>query len=161
MRSPGPTSGAGVEVSTENDFLVLYRPPVARDIHAAPDPAEPIALAVPGSASVPWAGGRVVTTVHPVEPGDESIDLDRLSLPLSVRAPAPGDRFAPLGMGGRSTPLADFFRGRGVPRDRRASIPLVCDRLGIVWVVGHRIAERVRVTKNTNRKLEMSWYEQS
>ena len=127
---PRTDVGAGVEVSTENHFLVLYRPPVAPVIHAAPDPAEPIALAVPGSTSVPWAGGRVVTTVHPGEPGDESIDLDRLSLPLSVRAPAPGDRFAPLGMGGRSMPLADFFRGRGVSLDRRRPHPA---RLRPAW----------------------------
>src|SRR5262249_32472579 len=123
-----------------------------------PEPSGSIALEVPGSASVPWAGGRVVAAFDPGQPGDESVDFDRLALPLSVRAAAPGDRVAPLGMNGKSTPLADLFRGRGVPRDRRARTPLVCDRLGIVWVVGHRIADRVKVTGDTRRPLMMKWY---
>ena len=56
-------------------------------------------------------------------------------------------------MDGRSTPLNDFFRGRGVWRDRRGDVPLVCDQLGIIWVVGHRIAHRVRRTEATIRTL--------
>ncbi len=152
--------GAGVVVLTKDPFLVLHRLPVTLIIAPVADPARPIVLGVPGSAAIPWAGGRVVASVDPGESGHETIDLDRLSLPLLVRAPAPGDRFAPLGMGGRSKPLADFFRGEGVPRDRRASTPLVCDRIGIVWVVGHRIAERVKVTNNTRRRLMLSWHEQ-
>ena len=51
-------------------------------------------------------------------------------------------------MGGKSTPLNDFFRGRHVDTERsRAQTPLLCDKLGIVWVVGHRISERVKVTE--------------
>jgi tRNA(Ile)-lysidine synthase len=156
---PPTEIGAGVAVLTEKFFLVLRRSPASRVIAPVPGPGEPIALGVPGSASIPWAPGRVVATFDPGEPGDESIDLDRLEPPLIVRAPAPGDRFAPLGMGGKSMPLADFFRGRDVPRDRRARIPLVCDGLGIVWVVGHRIAERVKLTDGTHRRLMMRWDE--
>ena len=55
--------------------------------------------------------------------------------------------------------MADFFRGRDVSPDRRARTPLVCDRVGIVWVVGHRIAERVKVVSNTRRRLMLSWQE--
>src|SRR5207244_9505984 len=120
-----------------------------------------VLLDVPGWASVPWAGGRVVVTIDPDGPCDESIDFDRLAFPLSIRAPVPGDRFEPLGMGGNSMPLADFFRGRHVPRDRRVGIPLVCDQHGIVWVVGHRIAERVKVTEQTRRRLGLCWNEQA
>jgi tRNA(Ile)-lysidine synthase len=60
-------------------------------------------------------------------------------------------------MGGRSMPLADFFRGRHVPRRERACTPLVCDQSGIVWVVGHRIAERVKVTDRTRRTIGLRW----
>ena len=110
---PRTDVGAGVAVSTESYFLVLHRSPVAPVIHAAPDPAEPIALAVPGSASVPWAGGRVVATVHPGEPGDESIDFDRLALPLVVRARR-------RGIGSRRWGWAEEHApGRLLPRARR------------------------------------------
>jgi tRNA(Ile)-lysidine synthase len=158
---PPTDIGARVAVSTESVFLVLRRSPTARAVAAVSQPDGPIALDVPGSASVPWAGGHVVAAFDPGQPGDESVDFDRLALPLSVRMPASGDRFAPLGMDGKSTPLADFFRGRGVPRHRRARTPLVCDRLGIVWVVGHRIADRVKVTGDTRRRLMMKWYQDS
>ena len=73
-----------------------------------------------------------------------------------MRAAMPGDRFDPLGMGGKSMPLADFFRGRRVARQRRARTPLVCDQQGIVWVAGHRIAERVKQTTHTTAPTEPS-----
>jgi tRNA(Ile)-lysidine synthase len=136
----------GIEISTDRLTMVLQwvePPPVPAVV------AEPVPIDVPGV--VAWGAGRVVATLDPDLPRDETIDLDRLDGPIWVRAPVAGDRFEPLGMGGRSTPLNDFFRGRHVPRDRRGGVPLVCDRLGIVWVVGHRIADRVRVTDATRR----------
>jgi tRNA(Ile)-lysidine synthase len=90
-------------------------------------------------------------------PRAEIIDLERVSLPLVVRTAAAGDRFDPLGMGGRSMALADFFRGRNVRREHRGRVPLVCDQTGIIWVVGHRIADRVKVTKKTGRTLGLRW----
>jgi tRNA(Ile)-lysidine synthase len=153
--------GAGVAASTEKNLLVLRRSTRAgqRVSPAVSAPGGPIALEVPGLAQVPWAGGRVAATLGPAGPCDEAVDFDRLDGPLSIRAPRAGDRFEPLGMGGRSLPLADFLRGRHVPRERRASTPLVCDRRGIVWVVGHRIAERVKVAGSTRRRLGLSWEE--
>ena len=58
--------------------------------------------------------------------------------------------------------LCDDSPGRRiaeVEQHARARIPLVCDGLGIVWVVGHRIAERVKLTDETHRRLIMRWDE--
>jgi tRNA(Ile)-lysidine synthase len=154
--APGLAVGAGVSATIEGPHLILSRP-VGAVVPRGPIIADPIALEVPGKTPVRWAGGQILVAAGAPPPCDEVIDGDRLEPPLFVRAPAPGDRFAPLGMGGRTMPLADFFRGRGVPRDRRARTPLVCDRLGIVWVVGHRIADRVKVTDQTARRLMMEW----
>ena len=60
-------------------------------------------------------------------------------------------------MGGKSTPLNDFFRGRDVGREERSRTPLLCDAIGIIWVVGHRIADRVKLTEETRRKLGLRW----
>jgi tRNA(Ile)-lysidine synthase len=139
--------GGGIEVTTDPSTMVLRRVGVP----AGPTPGAAVPLDLPGV--VPWGSGRVVATLDADAPHDETIDLDQLHAPVWVRAPVAGDRFEPLGMGGRSTPLNDFFRGRHVPRDRRAGVPLVCDTLGIVWVVGHRIAHRVRRTDATRRTL--------
>jgi tRNA(Ile)-lysidine synthase len=153
--------GAGVEISTDLSTVVLRR---ALAPAAAARPAatcEPIALATPGVTDVPWAGGSIDAQIDsgPASPGDEAIDLDSVSPPLFVRAPEPGDRFDPLGMGGHRTPLADFFRGRHVPREQRNRTPLVCDQQGIIWVVGHRIADRVKINEKTGRALRLSWRE--
>lgn len=149
--------GAGVALTAKFPFLVLHRAAPRSDTATPAAPAEPVFLDIPGEVEVPWAGGKVVAAIEPAAPADEAIDLQRLELPLTVRAPIAGDRFAPLGMGGRSMALADFFRGRGVGRDARVKIPVVSDRQGIVWVVGHRIAERVKVTDSTQRRLMMRW----
>ena len=131
-------------------------------LHLAPEsagpPADrraPIALAVPGE--VAWGGGRVLATLDPGDARDETIDLDRIEPPLEVRGPEAGDRFEPLGMEGRGMGLNDFFRGRHVPRSQRGRVPLVADRRGIVWVVGHRIAQRVGRTDATCRALGLRW----
>ena len=60
-------------------------------------------------------------------------------------------------MNGQSMPLADFFRGRHVRREDRRRVPLVCDQSGIIWVVGHRIADRVKVSEKTRRTLGLRW----
>jgi tRNA(Ile)-lysidine synthase len=140
-----------IEAFCDDLFIVL------RPVRPAPAPAsEPMpesamTLEIPGN--VPWGGGYVVATLAPGSTCDEVVDLDTLEPPLWVRGPVDGDRFEPLGMGGQSTPLNDFFRGRGVWRDRRGDVPLVCDKRGIIWVAGHRIAHRVRRTDSTSRTL--------
>jgi tRNA(Ile)-lysidine synthase len=143
--------GGGIELTTDPSFLTLRRPAVP----PVPIVEEPIPLELPGS--VPWFGGRVVVTLDPDAPRDESIDLERLVPPLRVRSAIPGDRFEPLGMDGESMPLNDFFRGRRVPRAERGRVPLVCDRSGIIWVVGHRIGQRVRRTDDTRRIVGLRW----
>jgi tRNA(Ile)-lysidine synthase len=148
--------GGGVELVTDELFVVLSRTPTA----PAPVPRAgaapsglPVPLELPGEAHLSWADGSVVATLDPAAPRDETIDLDTLALPLLVRKPVAGDHFEPLGMSGHSMPLNDFFRGRRVRYRQRERIALVCDQRGIVWVVGHRIADRVRRTSATRHTL--------
>ncbi len=141
------SAGAGVEAEVTTDRLVLSR---SSRIGIVPPPA-PVELPVPGSTT--WGDGRVVATLDSGQSVDESVDLDALDLPLMIRSAEPGDRFEPLGLGGKTQALNDFFRGRRVARGDRGAVPLVCDRSGIVWVVGHRVAHRVRRTEATVRVL--------
>ena len=70
-----------------------------------------------------------------------------LKLPLEVRTRRPGDRFRPIGMGGRGRKLQDFLVDRKVARSERDTLPLVVDSDDrIVWVVGHSVGEDFRVT---------------
>ena len=143
----------GIQATVRGDELLLFRPAAV----PAAQSRDSTELPVPGEAE--WLGGRVVAKLEPSLTHDETVDLDALVPPLFVRAPAPGDRFDPLGMDGHTTPLNDFFRGRRVSRRRRAAIPLVCDQNGIVWVVGHRLAHRVRQADGTSRTVGLRWVE--
>ncbi len=82
------------------------------------------------------------------------MDLASLSPPLVVRNIRPGDRFRPLGMRG-SRKIADYLIDRKVDRVYRDEIPLVCDKKGIVWLVGFEIADRVKVDRSTKEVLKV------
>ena len=82
------------------------------------------------------------------------MDLAKLSPPLVVRNIRPGDRFRPLGMSG-SRKVADYLIDRKVGRVYRDEIPLVCDKKGIVWLVGFEIADRVKVDRSTREVLKI------
>jgi tRNA(Ile)-lysidine synthase len=147
-------STTGLQGQPPDGFILERTAPVDRAKGMIVVP-QSVPLDVPGIAT--WGADRIISVLKPQGLCDEIIDLDRLSLPLQVRPPAPGDRFAPLGMEGKSTPLNDFFRGRKVARDERRGTLLLCDAEGIIWVVGHRIAERVKVTEQTRNTLGVCW----
>lgn len=79
------------------------------------------------------------------------IDADRLAEPVTLRSRWPGDRFQPLGMGGHTVKLSDFFVNRKVPARQRDTWPLLVCGHEIVWVVGLRLDERYRVTERTRQ----------
>jgi tRNA(Ile)-lysidine synthase len=149
--TPSTDVGHGIALSSDREFVALSRHHGSPISGADLLDAAPIALEIPGAVRVSWASCRIETSLEPMRDamGLEIIDLERASLPLFVRSPQKGDRFEPLGMSGTSQPLADFFRGRRVPATLRPRTPLVCDRDGIIWVVGHRIADRVKRTHST------------
>jgi len=85
----------------------------------------------------------------------EIIDFDKLYPPLIFRTWRRGDRFEPLGVGGEKT-LGDFFTDAKVPVEYRKRIGVVCDEVGVVWVTGLRIAERVKITPQTRQILKLT-----
>ncbi len=85
------------------------------------------------------------------------LDADCLELPLTVRPAAPGDRFAPLGAGGRQK-LKKYFVDHRISRTDRSRAQVIADDRGIIWLVGHRIDERVKVTARTSRILSIEFF---
>jgi len=79
--------------------------------------------------------------------GQDEIWLDeaRLSLPFVVHAARPGERFEPLGMGGKSQKLSDLWINARIPRRARELWPLVCSGERIAWIVGLRSSHPFRV----------------
>ena len=110
-------------------------------------------LTVPGEAEIPEVGVRVsaapglAPAVLDARSDTVAVRAGSINPPLTVRNWRPGDLFRPLGLGGRTKKLHDFFVDRKIARADRGGIPLVVDPcLGVVWVAGHALAEDVRLT---------------
>lgn len=81
-----------------------------------------------------------------------TLDYDKISFPLLLRKWQPGDYFYPFGMNKRKK-LSDFFIDEKIPIPDKESCWLLCSGNRIVWVTGHRIDHRYRVTSRTKKLL--------
>jgi len=88
----------------------------------------------------------------------EVADADRVHFPLHLRSRRPGDRFRPLGMN-HEKKLKDLLSDEHIPFFKRDALPLLCDQERIIWVVGVRLSDAVRVTAQTRRVLVMGMEE--
>lgn len=77
-------------------------------------------------------------------------DFNKILWPLWARSYEPGDRFVPLGMKDKKK-VHDYFIDEKVPKRLRRRIPLVVDQKQIVWIAGHRLDDRVKVTDETTK----------
>ena len=83
------------------------------------------------------------------------LDADLTTNSLTVRPRRAGDAFSPLGMGGQTVKLREFYINVKIPRRARAQWPLVCIDEKIAWVPGFRLAHPFRVTERTKRVLHL------
>jgi tRNA(Ile)-lysidine synthase len=92
----------------------------------------------------------------PVQPRDIALlDADKLTFPLRVRRWAEGDSFIPLGMTGRKK-VSDLLIDEKVPSAEKGRQLVVVSGEDIVWVVGHRIDDRYRLTDKTENVLRLT-----
>jgi len=123
-------------------------------------------IAGPGNYPFPRLNHRMLLEKVPADlaselsrhPTEALMDLDRVSFPLVLRSSKAGDRFRPLGLGGGKK-LKKFFIDAKIPRGQRRRIPILCSGEQIIWVVGHRLDDRVKVTANTSRLLRLLYVE--
>jgi tRNA(Ile)-lysidine synthase len=150
----GRVSIPGGLIAVGPDAVVLSREEARR----AQTGAQPRQLDIPGGA---WFGGWAIEAVRaerdaarPRDPLAALLDVDAIDGPLVVRSRRPGDRLRPLGLGG-SKKLQDILVDAKVPSGERDSVPIIADRLGIVWVAGQCIDERVAVSGKTRRVVRL------
>ncbi len=83
------------------------------------------------------------------------LDADRFRFPLTVRPVARGDRFQPLGMTGTKL-VSEFLTNRHVSVHAKRRQLIVVDAAGQpLWLPGHRIDHRVRITPGTTKVIRM------
>jgi len=84
------------------------------------------------------------------------IDLQKTGRNLCVRRRRRGDRFQPLGMN-MLKKLHEFMVDAKIPRSWRDRIPIVCSPRQIIWVVGWRIDDRVKLTETGKEVLRLEF----
>jgi len=159
--SHGELSLPGLHVRVQSDEILLTRGaeassepwafPVGLGETEIPEPPITLRLAIVEGKS---------PQMNATDRWTELADADRIVHPLELRSRRDGDRFVPLGSG-PSVKLKDFLINERVPYFDRGRLPLLCDREKIVWIVGVRLSNEVRVTDTTRRFLSMRARERS
>ena len=84
-----------------------------------------------------------------------TLNKEKIEFPLTLRIIQQGDRFHPYGMNG-SKLVSDYLTDRKISLWVRRSQMVVTDAKGeILWLVGHRIDHRFRITSSTTSVLKM------
>jgi tRNA(Ile)-lysidine synthase len=147
----------GFTLSTEYGRLVLT--PTSASVCPLPPLQGTASINIPGDTDLP--GWRIKADIIRESDGSDNgltatFDLDKIGKELSVRRRRPGDRFQPLGMN-QTKKLQDFMVDAKIPRSWRDRVPLVSSAQQILWVVGWRIDDRVKVTEKTKKILRLQF----
>jgi len=107
-------------------------------------------------------GSNIVIEVHDkkinIEPDANVayLDMDDLVFPLVIRNWVEGDSFVPLGMKGEKK-LSDFMIDEKIPLNLKSRVLVVTSSGNIIWIVGHRIDDRYKITENTSRTCRLKF----
>jgi len=82
------------------------------------------------------------------------MDKGKLVFPLIVRKWQEGDSFQPFGMKGRKK-LSDFLMDEKLSKQEKENTWVLCSAEEIVWVVGMRMSEKVKVSEKTTEYVEI------
>jgi tRNA(Ile)-lysidine synthase len=119
-----------------------------------------IKLKIPGETPVnDWLMQAQIlkSTVEKYDQGFTALfDLAKTGKDLEIRTSRQGDSFQPLGMK-QAKSLSHFMADSKIPGTWRASVPLVCADDKIVWVVGWRIDDSVKITPDTRKILRLEF----
>ena len=78
------------------------------------------------------------------------LDYEKLQFPLVLRKWQKGDFFTPLGMKGKKK-LSDFFVDNKISIPEKENIWVLCSSSEIIWVIGHRISEKGKISETTKK----------
>lgn len=83
-------------------------------------------------------------------------DYDKIKEKLIIRKRLNGDRIIPLGMKG-SKKLKDIFIDLKLPIEERNQVPVLCFDNEIAWLVGYKVSESFKITKDTKRIIKITF----
>lgn len=143
-------------VGYETLTLTSAAHPIPTDLPQLPDET-PLSLSVPGQVQLAhgWTLTASLTDMKELAQiqNNDNMWTAYVSVAesecLVVRARQAGERLRPLGMKGQTVKIKEMMINRKLPAHLRARWPLVAWGEQVIWVVGHQLDERVRVTADT------------
>jgi len=146
---PAPaSSGAAADALAEREYRVRIETPGRTRI-------EPLGGVI--EAEIVAAGKELLARKRATRDGfEEYLDFEKVELPLVARLPRPGDRMRPLGAPG-SRKLQDIFTDLHVPPWLRTRTLVVTMQDRPIWLLGHRIADSVKLTDRTRKVLRLKY----
>lgn len=97
---------------------------------------------------------KIVDQIEKPNKNTAYFDYDKLSLPLTIRTRAAGDKFSPMGTNYHKK-IKDYFIDEKIDRNKRDMIPLILSADEIIWIACYRQANIGKVDKNTRRILKI------
>ncbi len=93
-----------------------------------------------------------------IDPSKEvaNLDIRKIVFPLILRRWKKGDSFYPFGMNEKKK-LSDYFIDSKLSIPEKENTWLLCSGTHILWIVGHRIDHRFRVTSQTKEVFQVRW----
>src|SRR5690606_23958448 len=85
---------------------------------------------------------------------------EKLHFPLKLRNWKKGDSFHPFGMTGKKK-VSKFFKDIKIPLNEKEKIWLLLSDETIVWIIGHRMDDRFKVTQGTSQILKLTFNEET
>jgi len=98
---------------------------------------------------------EILSSVGHTDANTIYLDLDTINFPLKIRKREEGDVFQPFGMKGKKK-LSKFFKDEKLSLVAKEKTWVLCSGQKIIWVIGMRMSEEVRVTPNTENILRIT-----
>ncbi len=140
------------QVTVGRDELIIGVPPGEKEDHMEIPEGTPIAHLARRTLTLEIRKAEGHEGEVRTDPSWAMMDLDKVVFPLLWRRWREGDRFVPLGMS-RHKKVSDFLIDEKVSRAAKHDVTVVESGGEIVWIVGFRISDRVKVTERTRQIL--------
>ncbi len=109
---------------------------------------------LPISLSFERIENSTIDLIKNSDPNSIMADANKLIFPLTLRKWQQGDWFIPFGMKGRKK-ISDFFQDMKIPNHLKSHIFILESNKKIVWVVGYRMSEEIKVDNNTKNVINI------
>ena len=81
-------------------------------------------------------------------------DYDKIKGDLVIRNKKDNDTIVINDKGNRQK-LKKYFISEKIPKDERKKVLIIADEEDVLWIIGHRISEKYKITDSTQKILEL------